>query len=390
MAHAAGGDELKIALIGCGGRGTGAVANCFEACANVKLVAVADAFADNAQEPPGELRKDPKIAAKVDVPEERVFVGLDAYQKAMAAGVDIVLSDHAPRFPPHPLRRGRRGGQARLHGKALLHRRPGLSLFDEEQYAGRRERLEGGRRPATPPQQGLLPQGPGDSRRSDRRSDVSCAPYWNGGLPWVRTRKPEQTEMEFQVRNWYHFVWLSGDHICEHHVHSLDVCNWVMGGHPLTANGMGSCHCRDNRGISQIYDNHTVEYTYKDGMKVFSQCRQQPNTWQIVNQIVHGTKGIVEMPSWAGDGMTREHADLVSAIRDGGKLNDGWYGATSSFTAVLGRMATYSGQVVNWDDAVVKGPDEMPRRIAFDADPPAMPDKDGNYPMAVPGIYKPY
>ena len=96
------------------------------------------------------------------------------------------------------------------------------------------------------------------------------------------------------------------------------------------------------------------------------------------------------MPSWAGDGMTREHADLVGAIRNGRKLNDGWYGATSSFTVVLGRMATYSGQVVNWDEAVAKGPDEMPKRFAFDADPPAMPDKDGNYSMAVPGLYKPY
>ena len=98
--------------------------------------------------------------------------------------------------------------------------------------------------------------------------------------------------MEYQIRNWYHFVWLCGDHICEQHVHNLDVCNWVKGDHPVKANGMGSCHCRDNRGIGQIYDNHFVEFTYKDGTKVFSQCRQQPNTWKIVDQIIHGSKGI--------------------------------------------------------------------------------------------------
>ena len=153
---------------------------------------------------------------------------------------------------------------------------------------------------------------------------------------------------------------------------------------------MGSCHCRNNRGVGQIYDNHTVEFTYKDGMPMFSQCRQQPNTWSSVTQYIHGTKGVVNLPGWAGDGMTQEHADLVHAVRNGEKLNDAWYGATSTFTAVLGRIATYSGQEVTWDDAVAKGPDEMPKKYAFDADPPVMPDKDGNYPMAVPGVYKPY
>ena len=192
------------------------------------------------------------------------------------------------------------------------------------------------------------------------------------------------------MRNWYHFVWLCGDHIVEQHVHNLDVCNWAKGDHPVMANGMGSCHCRNNRGIGQIYDNHFVEFTYKDGSKLMSQCRQQPNTWSCVSQFVHGTKGTKELPGNGSDGYAQEHVDLINAIRKGEKLNDGWHGATSSFTAVLGRMATYSGQVVNWDDAVAKGPDEMPKKFAFDADPPAMPDKDGNYPQPVPGVYKPY
>ena len=224
--------------------------------------------------------------------------------------------------------------------------------------------------------------------------------YWNTGPIWIRKRKAGWTEMEYQVRNWYHFVWLCGDHICEQHVHNLDVCNWVKGGHPVQANGMGSCHCRDNRGIGQIYDNHSVEFTYGDGTKLYSQCRQQPDTWNCVTQFVHGVKGVRELVFAKGrnthairsgyDGYGQEHVALVSAIRKGEKLNDGWHGATSSFTAVLGRMATYSGQVVRWDDAVSKGPNEMPAKFAFDADPPVLPDKDGNYPMPVPGIYKPY
>jgi predicted dehydrogenase len=388
-AHAAGGDELKIALIGCGGRGTGVVADCFTACANVKLIAVADAFADNARSCLMRLRKHPKFAARIDVPEERVFVGLEAYHQAIGAGVDIVFLTTPPGFRPIHYATAIAAGKHVFMEKPCCVDAPGFrSLMKSNKLAD---------------EKGLKVVVGLQRRRSKNYCPKVRAihdgaigeltflrSYCNGAQPWVRQRKPGQTEMEFQVRNWYHFVWLSGDHICEHHVHSIDVCNWVLGGHPVEANGMGSCHCRDNRLIGQIYDNHVVEYTYKNGLKVFSQCRQQPNTWQIVNQIVHGTKGIVQMYRWYGDGWTREQADLVGAIRSGEKLNDGWYGATSSFTAVLGRMATYSGQVVNWDDAVAKGPDEMPKRIAFDADPPAMPDKDGNYPMAIPGIYKPY
>ena len=171
-AHAAGGDELKIALIGCGGRGTGAAGNCFDVCENVKLIAVADAFADNAKECLANLRKEPKYAAKIDVPDERVFVGFDAYQKAIAAGPDIVLLGHAAGLPPDPLCRGHRGRQARLHGEAVLRRRPRLPLGDGDQQAGRRERPESGRRPPTPPQQGIPRQDQEDSRRiagRDRR-----------------------------------------------------------------------------------------------------------------------------------------------------------------------------------------------------------------------------
>jgi hypothetical protein len=147
---------------------------------------------------------------------------------------------------------------------------------------------------------------------------------------------------------------------------------------------------RNNRGVGQTYDNHTVEFTYKDGTKLFSQCRQQPSTWECISQVVHGTKGLKELPGNGSDGYVKEHADLVDAIRHGKALNDGWFAADSCMTAVLGRMATYSGMEVSWDDAVAKGPNEMPKRFAFDAAPPAMPDKDGNYPVPVPGIYKPY
>jgi predicted dehydrogenase len=388
-AHAAGGDELKIALIGCGGRGTGAVGNCFDTGANVKLIAVADAFEDRAKSCLTNLRKEPKYAARIDVPEDRIFSGFDAYQKVLASGVDLVLVATPPGFRPIHYAAAIAAGKHVFMEKPCCVDAPGFrslmktnKLADErglKVVVGLQRRHSKDYRPKIKAiQDGAL------GELSFFRA------YWDGGPIWIRKRLPEQTEMEYQMRNWYHFVWLSGDHIVEQHVHNLDVCNWIKGGHPQKAIGMGSCHCRDNRGVGQIYDNHSVEFTYKDGMKLFSQCRQQANTWSSVSQFIHGTKGVMELATHGPDGSVGEHADLIRAIHNGDKQNDGWYGATSSFTAVFGRMATYSGQEVDWDDAVAKGPDEMPKKFAFDADPPAMPDKDGNYPMAVPGIYKPY
>ncbi len=152
-------------------------------------------------------------------------------------------------------------------------------------------------------------------------------------------------------------------------------------------------HRDPKHGSGQIYDSHFIEFTYKDGSKMYSQCRQIPNTWNNVSEAVYGTKGHSKCQSGghkARNPYEQEHVVLFDAIRKNEKHNDGCYGATSSFTAVLGRMATYSGQVVTWDDAVAKGPCEMPEKFAFDADPPVMPDKDGLYPIAVPGVYKPY
>jgi myo-inositol 2-dehydrogenase / D-chiro-inositol 1-dehydrogenase len=388
-AHAAGGDELKVALIGCGGRGTGAAVNCLGSCENVKLIAIADAFENNAKGALANLKKDESIKTKIDVPDDRIFVGFDAYQKAIAAGPDVVLIATPPGFRPLHYAAAIQAGKHVFMEKPCCVDAPGFrSLMETNKLADekslkiavglQRRHSKDFIKPVKAIQDGSL------------GTITLFRAYWNCGPIWVRSRHPGQTEMEYQMRNWYHFVWLCGDHIVEQHVHNLDICNWVKGDHPVKANGMGSCHCRDNRGIGQIYDNHFVEFTYKDGTKLYSQCRQQPNTWSTMTQFIHGTKGVKELPSNGSDGYPQEHVDLFNAIRKNEKLNDGWHAATSSFTAVLGRMATYSGAAVNWDDAVAKGPDEMPKKFAFDADPPVLPDKDGNYPIPIPGIYRPY
>ncbi len=395
-AHAQGSDQLKIALIGCGGRGKGAAINCFETGANVKLIAVADAFSTKAQGSVDiiktqlqKLKASKNVPGEMDVPSDRVFSGFDAYKQALAEGPDIVILAAPPGFRPLHYAAAIGAGKHVFMEKPCCVDAPGFrSLLETNQLADTKN----------------LKVSVGLQRRHSKDyvnkvkeiQDGSLGKinffraYWNGGPIWIRQRKPGQSEMEYQMSNWYHFVWLSGDHIVEQHVHNLDICNWVKGEHPVKANGMGSCHVRDNRGVGQIYDNHFVEFTYKDGTKLYSQCRQQPNTWSSVTQFVHGTNGVKELPTNGSDGYVMEHVHLLNAIRNNEKLNDGWHGATSSFTAVLGRMATYSGLEVKWDEAVTNGPDEMPVKCAFDAEPKALPDKDGTYPVPVPGIYKPY
>ena len=217
--------------------------------------------------------------------------------------------------------------------------------------------------------------------------------YWNGGPIWIRPRQPSWTEMEYQIRNWNVFRWLSGDHIVEQHVHNIDIGLWVKGDHPVEAQGMGGREVRKGKDNGHIFDHHAVEYTFADGMKMFSQCRQMPGAASNVSEAAHGTKGISNCRGERSvNPFDQEHVDLIGAIRSDAQLNDGWHAAVSSMTGVLGRMATYSGKVVRWDDAVAKGPDEAPQTYALDGDPPVLPDEHGLYDYAspVPGVYEPY
>jgi predicted dehydrogenase len=396
-AHAAGSDVLKIALIGCGGRGHGAAENCLAANENVKIIAVADAFADRAKSAAAGLNK--KFQDKADITPDHIFAGLDAYQKAIDCGVDMIIQATPPGFRPAHYEYAIKAGKHVFMEKPCCVDAPGFNklmaankLADEKGLkvvVGLQRRHDAGYQAGVKEIQ--------DGKYGDF---VLSRVYWNGNGIWFHDRTPEQTEMEYQVRNWYHFCWLSGDNICEQHVHNLDVGNWVKGDHPVEANGMGSCIQRytgrdPKKGMGQIFDNHFIEFTYKDGSKMYSQCRQIPHCWGGDGEKVHGSKGI---GGCGGHGpklkfanpYEQEHFDLVEAIRNNVARNEGWYGATSSFTAVLGRMATYSGQRVTWDEAVAKGTSEMPDTLAWDAKPKVLPDENGNYPIPIPGIFKPY
>jgi myo-inositol 2-dehydrogenase/D-chiro-inositol 1-dehydrogenase len=400
--HAAGSDQIKVALVGCGGRGTGAAANCLNVPDNIRLVAVADAFEDKATAAVNKLKD--KYGDKVDVPPDRIFTGFEAYKHAIGAGVDLVLLTTPPGFRPMHYQAAVEAGKHVFMEKPVCVDAPGYrSVIQSNELADAKNlKVVVGLQSRHDPRLIETVKRIHDGAVGEINFLLA---YRNGSGVWVRPREPGQTEMQYQMRNWYYFIWLCGDQIVEQHVHHLDRINWAMKDeHPVEANGMGGRQVRKGKDYGQIYDHQYVEFTYPSGVKLFSQNRHIPRCWNASTQYVHGTKGysdcagkIIGEDAWQYDGPSvnatdQEHVDLVRAIRNDERHNEGYYGANSSFTAVLGRMATYSGQVVTWDEAVQTGPSEMPERLAWDADPPVMPDASGSYEHAVPmpGTYKAY
>jgi predicted dehydrogenase len=406
-AHAASSDLLKIVLIGCGGRGTGAANDCLNAAKilgqPIKLIALADAFEDRMRGSLNNLKKE--WSANIDVPDDRMFSGLDAFQKAIDAGPDLVLMGAPPGFRPPHYAAAVKAGKHIFMEKPCCTDAPGYRSLVESNKMADEKNLKVVVGLQRHHQAGYIN---GIREIHDGKlGDISfLRVYWNGSGGGARDLGPrpqdDPKEMEFQIRHWGCFRWLYGDNIVEQHVHNIDIGNWVMckdgdfsKAHPVEANGMGG---RVNRGnYGDIFDHHFVEFTYADGTKMFSQCRHQPGTWDAVSEHVHGTKGSSGAAGGGGDlklesgnPYVQEHVDLIKAIKSDTKLNEGWFGASSSMTAVLGRMATYSGQIVKWDDAVANGPDESPEKLAWDAKPRSLPDADGRYPFPIPGNYKAY
>jgi predicted dehydrogenase len=244
-------------------------------------------------------------------------------------------------------------------------------------------------------------------KRKNLIGDITSAQaWWNNDGVWVNKRQPGQTEMEYQMRNWYYFVWLCGDHIAEQHIHNIDVINWFKGAHPVKAQGMGGRQVRKGKDNGEIFDHHYVEFHYPDGSILNSQCRHIPGTMSKVDELLIGTKGSIQAGAanivsnkgkvlYQFDTKTEnnpyqtEHDELFAAIAKGEyKFADAENGAHSSMTSILGRMATYTGQVIDWDKAINSGIDLHPKQYDFAAAPPVLPDADGFYPVATPGVTK--
>jgi predicted dehydrogenase len=397
-AHAAGDDEIKIALIGCGGRGTGAASQALHTEGKVKLVAMGDAFEDRLDSSLKNLQKDGSLAERIDVPKDRQFVGFDAYKKVLEQDVDLVILATCPGFRP-------------IHFKAAVD--AGKHVFMEKPVAtdaaGVRQVLAS----AKQAKEKGLGVGVGLQRRHQanyletikRLQDGALGDilftrvYWNGSTPWVKKRADldkqygrKLTDMEYQMRNWYYFTWLCGDHIVEQHIHNMDVVNWLKGGAPVKANGMGGCEVRKGEDFGETFDHHCVEFEYADGTKMFSQCRHIVGCWNSVSEHATGTKGNANIggsefklfggDSWryAGQRSQRdkkdgnpyqvEHDDLFASIRSGNPLNEGEYGAMSTMTAILGRMATYSGKEITMEKALNSQVNLVPAEFGWDISPP--------------------
>jgi len=403
-AHAAGSDEIRFCLVGCGGRGTGAADNIMQTKGNVKLVAVADAFQQKAEGVVGRLTERHKD--KVAVSPDHVFSGLDSYKKAIDSDCDLVVLATPPGFRPPHFEYAVSKNKHVFMEKPVATDAPGirrmLAAVEESEKKG-------------------LMVGVGLQRRHQpnyietvkRIRDgaigelVLTRVYWNGGGIWYRNRTEDQSEMEFQCDNWYHFIWICGDQICEQHIHNLDVGCWVKGAYPVRANGMGGGERRmdGDRSKSQIFDHTFCEFDFPDGTKMYSQGRHLSNSFTLVGEAVHGTKGTatpggqidVASGKWRYEGPNvnghqQEQHDLIEALMRGDIYNEGLFGVNSTYTAILGREACYTGKVIEWDELLKNGKSYAPGidDYTLDSEPPAVKGADGKYYAPLPGLHNPY
>ncbi|RMG23544.1 MAG: twin-arginine translocation signal domain-containing protein [Bacteroidetes bacterium] len=402
-AHVLGDDTIKVGLIGCGGRGTGAAVQALSTKENVQLVAMADAFRDRLNQSYTHITKEIKDASRIAVPEEHKFVGFDAYKEVIKLA-DVVILTTPPGFRPIHFEAAIAADKHVFMEKPLATDAPGVRKVLETAKIAKEKKLN--------VVVGLQRHYQTVYREWIKRihagviGDItSSAVYWNSGGVWVRPRQPGQTEMEYQMRNWYYFNWLCGDHINEQHIHNLDVSNWVMNGYPVRAQGMGGRQVRTGKEYGEIFDHHFVEFEYANGAKTYSQCRHIKGCMNRVSESFQGTRGTAPKPGllttlngftiWEHRGKNDpnpyqvEHDELFAAIANGEyKYADAFNGAKSTMTAIMGRMATYSGQIIEWDEALNSELSLMPARFAWDADPPVLPNEDGFYPVPMPGKTK--
>ena len=404
-------DTIKVALVGCGDRGTGAAMQAMLSKQNVKLVAMADAFRDRLDKSYNLLNANDisdwsgsagNIKDKIDVAEERKFTGFDGYKKAIALA-DVVILTTPPGFRPIHFEEAIKQNKHVFMEKPVATTPEGVRKVLENAGIAKQKKLNvvvGLQRHYQNSYKELF------SRKEMIGDITSAQAWWNNDGVWVKKRQQGQTEMEYQMRNWYYFVWLCGDHICEQHIHNMDVINWFKGGYPVKAQGMGGRQVRKGKEHGEIFDHHYVEYTYADGSILNSQCRHIPGTMSKVDELLIGTKGKIQCGAAnivdskgkvlyqydtekENNPYQTEHDELFAAIAKGEyKFADAENGANSTMTAILGRMATYSGQAVEWDKAMAVTMNLHPDTYTWDTVPKTVPGTDGYYAIATPGLTK--
>ena len=361
---AAGSDKIRVGVIGCGLRGTVDARDCIKADCGAEIVAMGDLFKDKLDESLENLKSNKGryegIGGGIKVTEETCFAGWDAYKKVLATDVDMVILATPPHFRPEHFKAAVEAGKHVFMQKPVAVDPVGVrSVLATSELAAQKD----------------LSVVAGTQRRHQghyleimkrihdgaigRTVGGEC--FWNGGGSEAKSRKPEWSEMEYQIRNWQFFNWLSGDHIVEQHVHNIDVINWALKSHPVKVVGIGG---RQVRSSGNIYDHFAVDFEYPNGERVLSMCRQIPGCSERVSERLIGTKGTsytdlangsiegenaFEYDGPSPDPYVQEQIDMITSIRQDKPINEGRAVAESTLTAIMGRMSAYTGKELSWN-----------------------------------------
>jgi myo-inositol 2-dehydrogenase / D-chiro-inositol 1-dehydrogenase len=400
--HVAGSDVIRVGVVGCGGRGTGAAVDVMQSSEGVEVVALGDLMPDRLAECRANIQKavasNASLKAKYKVTDERCCTGFDAFEKVLASDINYVILAAAPGFRPKHLAAAVAAGKHIFTEKPVAVDSAGirsvLETYDSAMQkglgigAGTQRRHQGEYLPAI---KRIHDGAIGDV--------VSGQVFWNQAGLWNRARESSWSDAEWQIRNWLYFTWLSGDHIVEQHVHNIDVANWVLKAHPIKATGVGGRQWRTDPKYGHIYDHFGIDFEYPNGARVMSMCRQIDGTTGRIAEDFIGTKGralladrapsrILGPNAWTLEKpatpfvspYVQEHTDLIAGIRSGKPYNELKQVAESTLTAILGREAAYTGQELTWDQVLKADQDLMPPNLTMG--PLAVP------PVPMPGITK--
>ena len=425
-AQVAGSDRVKIGLVGAGGRGSGAIIQNLKGSDSAVFSAAGDVFEERlqgtfAKRQAGGLEKIRKqingsdqLKKQIDLPKEREFVGFDAYQNVIDS-CDLVILTTPPGFRPEMFEAAINAGKHVFMEKPVCTDARGYNRVMKAAKMADEKGLKvvvGLQRHYQDVYRQAFEKVHGDEKAIGEIISAQC--WWNGRRPWTVAREDDWSELKYQMHNWYHFAWICGDHIAEQHIHNIDIINWFVsgdstnGGHPVSAQGMGGRTGWEPKTSGEIFDHHYVEYKYDNGVVMNSQCRHIPGCMNKVAEEIHGSEGILYLgqgkivdrkgeTTWAyrkpreapGNPYEVEHAELHAAIKNDTPLNNAYYGAQSSFTSALGRLATYSGQEVKWDEAAGSDFQMVPDKMTWDTPAPVQPMNDKfEYDSAMPGKWK--
>lgn len=370
-------DTLKIGLVGCGGRGTGAVIDHLRGNDNVVLVGLADVFQDKIDGLKNRVGKIDEIASKVAIEDDRCFVGFDAYQKLLATDIDIMIHGTTPYIRPVHVAAAVDAGKHIFTEKPAATDPNGIRMFIE---AAKKAEAKG------------LTIVAGTQRRHQKSyvdtmkqiqdgaigEILSARAYWCGTLPFAHDRQEGWSDLEYRLRNWYSYCWVCGDNIVEQHVHNIDIINWAMGGPPAKVMASGGRVWKPStEKYGDIYDHFSCDYEYPNGVHMLSMSRHWNNSHNNVSEALVGTKGRSDCRDMGKDDRNpyeQEHIDLTASVRGTGPyLNEGVRVAESTMTAIMGRMSAYTGKQYTFEEALNEDLNLVPEKLDFDLPYPVGP-----------------